>query len=356
MEKKSITFLMDSLGNGGAERVTSILVNYFCNKDYVVNIIVANRVKKDYVIDKRANVIFLPEPKTNFKIVRGYKRYISLRNILKSLQSDVIISLSNTWGEFRLVTSMETKNSKLIMSERNDPSKHPESPIMRKIRNFNYRFADIMVFQTPGAKAYFSKKIQDKGVIIPNPIKENLPAPYTGNRRKVIVNYCRLHEQKNLKMLIDAFNMLIQEYSEYTLEIYGRGEMEEPLKQYVISLGLEGKVLIKGFEKDIHNKIRDSAMFVSSSDYEGISNSMLESLAIGLPTICTDCPPGGARMVIKPFENGMLVPVGDTKALYEAMKYMIENPDEAEKTSQNATKIREKLASDVICEQWFKLL
>ena len=356
MEKKRVTFLMDYLGSGGAERVTSILVDYFCNKNYKVNIIVANRGRKDYVVDKRANVIFLPEPESRFKIIRSYKRYISLRNTLISLQSDTIISLSNAWGEFRLITSMQTKNSKLIMSERNDPSSHPESPIMRIIRNFNYRFADIMVFQTPGAKAYFCKKIQSKGVIIPNPIKENLPDPYIGDRKKVIVNYCRLHRQKNLKMLIDAFNMLSQEYSEYTLEIYGRGELEEQLKRYVASLELEGKVLIKGFEKDIHNKIIDSAMFVSSSNYEGISNSMLEALAIGLPTICTDCPPGGARMFIHTFENGILVPVGDTKALYEGMKYVIENPNKAEEMSRNSIKIRDELAVDIICKQWFELL
>lgn len=356
MAQKTITFLMDYLGSGGAERVTSILVNYFCNKGYVVNIIVTYRGRKDYVVDKRANVIFLPEPESGVKIIRAYKRYMSLRKALISLQSDVIISLSNAWGELRLITSMQTRKSKLIMSERNDPSRHPESRIMRKVRDFNYRFADIMVFQTPGAKAYFSKKIQDKGVIIPNPIKEELPEPYTGDRRNVIVNFCRLHEQKNLKMLIDAFNILLREYRNYTLEIYGRGDLEEELKKYVKDLGLEGKVFIKGFAKDIHNKVKDCAMFVSSSDYEGISNSMLEALAIGLPTICTDCPPGGARMFIKSFKNGILVPVGNTRELYESMKYIIENPDKAEEMSINATKIRDLLAIDKICEKWVELL
>ncbi|KEH99908.1 glycosyltransferase [Clostridium botulinum] len=354
--KKTITFLMDYLGSGGAERVTSILVNYFCNNDYIVNIVVCNRNRNDYVVDKRVNVIFLPEVKSNFKLVRAYKRYIFLKQCLMSLKSDVIISLCNAWAELRLISTRQTKKSKLIMSERNDPYSHPESLIMKKIRDFNYRFATIMVFQTQGAREYFPMSIQKKGIVIPNPIKEDLPEPYKGERKKVIVNYCRLHKQKNLTMLIDAFNIFSKEYKEYNLEIYGRGELKESLKEHAISLGLKEKVLIKDFEKDIHNKIKDSAMFVSSSDYEGISNSMLEALAIGLPTICTDCPAGGARMVINSFENGILVPVGDTKALYEAMKYMHENPKESEKMSKNATEIRNKLATDVICKQWAKLI
>ena len=45
--------------------------------------------------------------------------------------------------------------------------------------------------------------------------------------------------------------------------------------------------------------MRDAACFVISSDYEGISNSMIEALAIGIPVVATDCPVGGARMYIK---------------------------------------------------------
>ena len=51
---------------------------------------------------------------------------------------------------------------------------------------------------------------------------------------------------------------------------------------------------------------------------------MLEALGMGLPAVVTDCPVGGARMVIKSGENGILVPVGDTQAMYEAMRSVLE--------------------------------
>ena len=97
-------------------------------------------------------------------------------------------------------------------------------------------------------------------------------------------------------------------------------------------------------------------MFVSSSDYEGMSNSMLEAMAMGLPCVCTDCPAGGARAVIKDGENGLLTPVGDSHALYLAMKKIAENPGLANKLSQNSVKIRNKQSVDKIIKKWMELI
>ena len=97
-------------------------------------------------------------------------------------------------------------------------------------------------------------------------------------------------------------------------------------------------------------------MFVTSSDREGISNSMLEAMAIGLPVISTDCPAGGARMFIEPYQNGILVPVRDPEALYNAMKFMIDHPEKAELMSQNAVAIKNTLEKNKILEQWLEFL
>ena len=97
-------------------------------------------------------------------------------------------------------------------------------------------------------------------------------------------------------------------------------------------------------------------MFVSSSDFEGMSNSMLEAMALGLPCVCTDCPAGGARAVIKDGENGLLTPVGDSHALYLAMKKVAENPELAAKLSKNSVKIREEQSVDKIIKKWMELI
>ena len=97
-------------------------------------------------------------------------------------------------------------------------------------------------------------------------------------------------------------------------------------------------------------------MFVSSSDYEGISNSMLEALGIGLPCVCTDCPVGGAAMYIKNGETGLLTKVGDEDALYMAMKKLIDEPELCQSLSTKSVNIKIKLSLDKITQMWVNLI
>ena len=110
--------------------------------------------------------------------------------------------------------------------------------------------------------------------------------------------------------------------------------------------------LFKGFSKNLYNDIIDSSIYVCSSDYEGISNSVLEALGLGIPVISTDCPVGGSRLLIEHEVNGILVNVGDVDALYMQMKRLIDDPRLCEKLSGNAIKVREKYNVDRIAQLW----
>ena len=83
---------------------------------------------------------------------------------------------------------------------------------------------------------------------------------------------------------------------------------------------------------------------------------MLEAMAIGLPTICTDCPIGGARQVIKSQDNGILIPIGDVSALTNAMFKIVENKDFRDFLSTNAIKVRQIYVMENICREWEKVL
>ena len=122
--------------------------------------------------------------------------------------------------------------------------------------------------------------------------------------------------------------------------------------QYIAAKGLSDKIQIFDFAADVHQRILQSAMFVSSSDYEGISNSMLEALAIGLPSICTDCPVGGARLVIESGVNGILVPLRDAEALAEAMTAVADDRELSERLSKAAVGVKTRFSVDNIIAQW----
>lgn len=157
-------------------------------------------------------------------------------------------------------------------------------------------------------------------------------------------------------MLIDAFEMLYEEYPDYELNIYGEGSERENLLNYIVSKGLVNVISIKPFCKDVHQKVMKATIFALPSNYEGLSNSMIEAMALGIPTVVTDCPCGGARMVIENNKNGIMVSVDDPKAMYEAFKKIIVSPKFAKELSNNGVKIRDKLNCKKIAKQWKKAI
>ncbi len=351
---KKILFVANKLCGGGAEKVVTLLSDELSNNKVEVKILTYKNSEQAYKINNNIEYRTIKAKHKN-KFARKIERIVNLRKEIKRYNPDTVIAFEYFVNMQVILATLGLK-VKVIISERNDPNNVGSKIGVKQLREYLYKFADILVCQTEEAKLYFGKKIQEKTKIIPNPITPNLPQRYQGKRKEEIVNFCRIESQKNLKLLIDAFELLHNEYNQYKLIIYGEGMAKEQLGKYIVDKGLEQCVILRNFALDIHNKILDRAMFVSSSDYEGISNSMLEAMGIGLPTICTDCPCGGARMMIENEENGILVPVGDVTALYEAMKKVIENPEFAEKISKNAIKINETLEQNKICKQWMKLI
>lgn len=347
---KKILFVINQLGGGGAERVLTLLANKF-SEENDVSILAIHNAKNKYEISKKINVVELDGcGESTFQIIK------KIREIAKQIKPDTIVSFEYHMNMKVLLATFRMNKVRVIVSERNDPAQKGGKFGYKQLRNLLYKKADCLVCQTPDAKAYFPKKIQKKTVIIPNPIKDNLPQPWEGTRKRTIVNFCRLNSQKNLKLLIDAFEIVSKKYSEFKLLIYGDGELRDELQTYAINKGLDEKVELYHSVSDIHERIKDSYMFVSSSDFEGLSNSMLEAMTIGIPTVCTDCPCGGARMVIQNGVNGLLVPVKNCEKMVAAIERLIESPELAEALSLEGRKIRGLLSEDKIVAQWRKVI
>ena len=348
---KKIVFVIGSLGIGGAERVISILANYFSKNGYDVSIILFyqhNRI--DYVLDKDVKII--PVVAKGNKLSRILSRVTSLRKIIRSIMPDIVISFLTEINIYMII-AMAQMSVPLVISERNDPKNDPKQKLLRILRWVTYKRSNGIVFQTEQAKDYFSH-LKIKSTVIPNPITGKLPnACAYVNRQNTIVSVCRLTKQKNIPMLIEAFSRLPEAIkASFSVEIYGEGPLKEELQALVDIKGLTQSVLFKGFSKNIHEDILKSKLYVSTSDYEGISNSMLEALALGIPTICTDCPVGGARLAIQNNYNGVLVEVGDIDQLQNAMLRVLTDKSFSISISSHFMEIREKFSEKNIIMLW----
>jgi len=351
----SVIFIMPAMLGGGAERVVTLLSEYLVEQDCSVRICLMNKNQVDYELPAKV-IVDTTYIRGCKGIVKSIRRLHDLRSLLRKNKGAVFISFFSMFNIYLLTAGLGLKR-KIIVSERLDPARSiPDKKWLIALRSILYQKATKIVFQTPDAMAYFGEKVRMKGIIISNPIKDGLPERYEGARRKVVVSFARLEPQKNYPLLIDAFKLFINKHPEYKLSIYGKGSCEGQLVEKVKQDGLADKVTLHGFDPDVHEKIRDCAMFVLPSDYEGLSNAMLEAMGMGLPCICTDCPPGGAKMFINSGINGFLTPVGDTGRLFEAMDRLAVDADLAGSMSKEAEKVKSLLNKDIICGLWKQII
>lgn len=354
---KKIVFAIEQLCGGGAERVTAALANEISNyEDLEVHVITYQRdLAKDYWLQKNV-VCHHMNLKVENRIKGIMSRICYLRRTIKEINPCCVVSLATPRMTGLLVGALMNLKIPLILSERNDPSQYPKTRIWRIVRDITYMFSKGVVFQTEDAKKYFSKIIQNKSIVISNPITGKLPERYEGERKKRIVNWCRLDTQKNLMLLIKSFYHVEKIFPQYTLHIFGEGPEKENLQKFICEMGLEGKVFLNGYSTNIYEDVLNAALYVSTSNYEGISNSMLEAIALGIPSVCTDCPVGGAKQTIISGVNGILVPVQDEEALTRAIIKVLSTPELSERMSIEGSKIRDKLNVACIAKQWLSYL
>ena len=341
-----IVFIIPNMTGGGTERVISLLSDEYIKMGYEVAVMQFAGYEHAYELNERVED-FSVAPRSGGNPVVMMKRLIAMRRYFKQNPDSHIFAFCVMGAVFSVMTTWGMERN-ILVAERNSP----DSCNVRKLRNWAYKRANRITFQTPDAVTYFPKKIADKAVVIPNPIDASVPERYEGIRSRRIVTVGRLHKQKNQALLLNAFADFSKEYGEYELHIYGEGELEQELKNQADSLGIAQKVVWHGFCANVRDEIKDARMFVLSSDFEGISNSMLEALAMGVPTISTDCPIGGARAYIEQGKSGLLVPVGDRQALAEAMVRVASDEELTQKLSVNAAMMKDKYSVGSIAHRF----
>lgn len=345
---KKIVFVIPDMPGGGTERVVALLANEYSRRGIPVAILLFAGSEKAYPLDSGIEVVSVGGPSGGSFWAR-LGRLRRMRRFYRENRNCQIWAFSAMGTVFSAVAALGQKHFFLV-SERNDPTRYDH----RQIRDLCYRRAQVVVCQTADAVKSFPAGIRRKAVVVPNPL-EPKEAPYTGEREKRIVAVGRLNAQKNHKLLLRAFAAFSENHGDYVLEIYGQGELESELRALSAKLKIDSRVTLKGFSAHVLSDIRTAAMYVLSSDYEGISNSMLEAMALGLPVIATDCPIGGSRMYIRDGENGFLVPVGDEDALARAMGRLADEPALGERLGKEAVKLRDELATVKIADKFLAL-
>ena len=357
--QKHIALFISSLRKGGSERVLVNLAAYLSEQGWRVTMVTQYRGEVEYPLPEGVTRVFseiTQEEAGRGRIGNFVARFLKLRGIWKKERPDAILSFIGKNNIMALVTA-SFLGIPVAVSVRGEPKEEYASRLLRFLARLLFGQAAGVILQSERAKAFFPKRVRRKAVVLKNPLNPDFVRPvFSGEREKKGAAVGRLDANKNHEMILRAFAETAERFPEYRLVIYGGGELREKLVNLSEELGLAGRVFLPGPVDHVADRIYRAGMFVLSSYSEGMPNTLLEAMCMGLPVISTDCSGGGAAELIRDGENGRLVAPGDVDALAAAMLFYMEHPDQAAACGRAAAELLESFRPDRVAREWMEYL
>ncbi len=320
----NITFVIESLVNGGAERVVSLLSKEMARQGNTVSIIT---FKDDchYSYGGKLYCLNLPMNSTGvFGLICLYtKRAIAIRKLALIIKPDKVFSFMEVSSIISICAFI-----KPLVCIRTHPGSFTSK--IKFIIRLLYPFSRAIICNSQAQMTTFQTIVNHPSIhTIYNPIDFELIDQLKDNpcyfKRPFILSAGRLVDLKRFDLLIQAY--ALSECRQYAdLMIIGSGEKEASLKTLCKDLGISDFVIFQGSTSNPFCYMKRCLFFVLTSDYEGFPNVLAEALACGAAVISTDCPTGPSEL-IKDGYNGILVPTDQVRPLAQAMTTLCNNPD-----------------------------
>ena len=380
--KPRIAMYMSSMTRGGAEHVMANLAEHFATNGYDVSLVTTHKGKDEYDLleqnvaeySKNEKVTSdgiryvnisssltryyseIDNPEKGGRISNFNKRCKKLTRIWEITNPDVILSFIGKNNMMAVKTSRKMHIPTAVSIRANPVLEYPNIPMKLAAEHY-YRKASLVIVQCENVRSFFSSAVSDKMKVLKNPIGSRfLKTKLPRERKKVIVSVGRLYENKRPEMLIDAFCAVSDKIPEYKLKLYGEGELKDHLIRKVHQMHMEDRISLPGSTDDVASVLENTSVYALTSDSEGMPNALIEAMCMGNACISTDCPCGGPGMLIKNGINGLLIPVGDQKALEKALLSTAGDETEREKLADGAARIRDDYDLEKVYGEWEKQL
>lgn len=354
-----IAMLIGALYKGGAEHVLVNLADHLIRQGHQVTVVTQYKKENEYDLNRNAKRILCDVTEkeiTRSRCINFKRRFCKLRNIWKQEKPDVILSFIGKNNIMAIMTSAGLRIP-VAVSVRSEPAREYYNIVLKFLAKNLFKMAAGVILQTKESMGFFPERVKRKAVILKNPVSPDFfRERYTGEREKTIVAVGRVDENKNHRMLIGAFAGIAEEFPEYKLVIYGDGEKRKELLELAKSLGLQERIFLPGNIDDVADAIYKTRVFVLPSNKEGMPNSLIEAMVMGLTVIAADCPCGGCAELIDSGENGFLISVGDEKELQEKLHFLLNNLQKADLMGQKASITSEIYLPEKVLGEWEKYL
>ncbi len=340
---KKVAVFINSLRGGGAERIVSYLLNEGY-KDFEFHLILLENEIEYEIPTQHIKIFQLEKRKTP-----GYISVLKTRSLAKKLhaylQENKIDTLFSLLNRPNLISCRVRKlgwQGKIIISERADTIAYYKTRVfgslmLRMVKKY-YPLADKIIVISSGIADSLKRLGVNGSEVIYNPVYvsgKEIQRKERKNDRFTYINIARFDEQKNHRLLLEAFAKLSNKKSR--LLLLGKGKLMQQMEELAIQLNIQDRVEFLGFQQNVNEWLQQSDCFIFSSDFEGFGNVIIEALNNGIPVISTDCP-HGPREILAPETKGkiitdeidlarygILVPVKRADLLANAMDRMYED-------------------------------
>lgn len=365
---RKILFYIPSFESGGAERVASVMINYWNSKEkYEIEIVNTLPKNKDFfTISPQISRIFLDfnYNKQSFgKIKEKFSRIRKLRKTLSNSNEDFIISFLTTPSILILLASVGL-NKRIVCCEHTNYYSYGNK-VSRCIRNFLYfLLADKITVLTKRDLSNYPKYLRSKIFILPNPLGvdgfklssekiQDFSKNRLANSTTKFLFVGRLNREKGIERLCSILYQIRHE--DWKLSICGDGPLRKYLEDFIDKNNLFDKVSLKGAVSNIQDYYSKADVLLMTSLWEGLPMVIAEAMSFKLPVIAFDCPTG-PRELIKDSQNGILVPDGDIDRYIQELTHLIHAPHKIEFMSRHTRNSVIKYKIEKIDEIWDQVL
>ena len=345
-----VVFLKKNLEYGGSSKMMAFVANTIAKEGHDVTMVLYDGSKVLQPLHKNIKVWTKNIECTG--ATKHFKMISRLKKVIAEISPDIIVSFLCFPNLYATIIGRMLRIP-VIISERGNP--YVLKGFKDRILYSIFNFANGAVFQTEGARAYFSKGLQKRATVIANPVvKRKGLTMYDTNIDNHIISHIARYEnkQKRQDLAILAMHEVLKRYPDAKLKVYGEGDDLPMLQGIVKEENLTENVQFLGRTENPEREMISSEVFILTSDYEGIPNTIIEAMSVGMPVVTTDCDPGGARLLIESGVNGFVVPKNNPVAIAEKIIELFSIKDLREKFSNEASKITERFSEEKIAKQW----
>ena len=362
MGSPDITAVISHMGAGGAQRVLSIAANEWARAGRNVEIVTLTDLRDDaFTLDplvKRTRLITgyrrrdpngsfsnagqqAPRPATfgtrvanlcrvplqrTASLVQYLRILYRLRSKMRADRPGVVLAFIAPTNVLTILACLGLQ-TRVVISERNDPSRQSFGLVWDFLRRLLYRRAGLVTANSEKALSVLAAYVpRSRLALLTNPVVLSDTKRRPKREARSVLSVGRIEPQKGYDVLLKAFAQVRSLYPDLHLNIAGAGSQLDEMRELCSRLSLGDAVTWHGQVHDMQPLYEDADIYVLSSLYEGTPNALLEAMNHSLPVIVTDRLDGAVDLVGED-RAGLVVPAGNPEALSMALERLISDSD-----------------------------